>query len=208
LDVKNTTLQGSVIVTPADYAQCTSQEDALQDFVLSARTIAQKAYDLGASMLIIYGRDSVAKPSWSRSRTLARRNDIPIPVLLISDNDGEALSSLMSNSTAPVEIQLSKEPYCDSVYRYGIPLDADQSPACCAAADTIMAYNLFSTDFTICPQSLSGLNVTCETSRAGFLNSDSCGVGSIEDYTNNGVCEDSGDNSDFSICAIGTDFTG
>jgi hypothetical protein len=120
LDVKNTTQQGSVIVNPAEYARCTSQEDTLQDFVLSARTIAQKAYDLGASMLIIYGRDDVAKPSWSHSRTLVRRNDIPIPVLLISNKDGSALLSLMSNSTAPVDIQLSKEPYCDSMYRYGM----------------------------------------------------------------------------------------
>jgi hypothetical protein len=89
--------------------------------------VAQNARDLGAAMVVIYGNDGIADLAWSRSRKQALRNDIPTPVLLISEADGEKVVSLLA--TEQLETQLSKKPYCDSVYKYGIPLGKDQTPA-------------------------------------------------------------------------------
>ena len=149
-----------VLLIPGEYIQCTDDTDRLKDFEDSARLVAQNARDLGAAMVVIYGNDGIADLAWSRSRKQALRNDIPTPVLLISEADGEKVVSLLA--TEQLETQLSKKPYCDSVYKYGIPLGNDQTPVCCAAADATMACNLFTSDYTICPQNLGGLDIECE----------------------------------------------
>ena len=195
-------LNDLVLLIPGESLRCSVASNLIKDFEESARLVAQNAHDLGAALVIIYGNDDLADLAWTSTRQLALRNDVSTPVLLLSEVDGAEITSLLE--TDLVEVQLSKSSYCDSVYRYGIPLGDDQSPACCAAADAIMSYSLPTDDFVSCPQGIGGLNIECEApaQQYGYQCRDDCGGGA---YAANGVCEDGGRDADFSFCPRGSD---
>ena len=100
----NISYQGTALLISGDDVACTNEADALKDFVVSARLIGQNAYELGASCVVIYGNDEIAEASWRRSSKLARRNDINMPVLLVSLDVGTSLLGLLGEGEVSFQL--------------------------------------------------------------------------------------------------------
>jgi hypothetical protein len=201
-----------VVLTSGTEMACSSvnEPDPLQTFVISTRLAAQAAYNLGAAAMIVYGNEATAFASQERSGHLTKRNNIPTPVVLISESNGASVLGLLSTPGNSVQGQLSKTRYCDSVWAYDIPLPDTLSPACCAAADIILAADRDTEPyFDRCPQSLDGQVSECYYPYSSISRCyDECQhllSGGNANYKSNGICEDGSDGADLSMCSLGND---
>ena len=141
-DSASADLDGAVLMMHATAMDCpaVNEDDPLQTFVISTRLVAQNAHLRGAALLVVYGDEDVTFAAYERSRYLVKRNQIPMPVVLINEVDAEAIVAMLEITSVNVQAQLSSANYCDSVWAYGIPLPDHLSPACCTAADAVLSY--------------------------------------------------------------------